>query len=127
MSRQVSRQLRQIAMDASDAINMEARYKAQLIGSNAPDMSPLMNALSDEAQSFQRDFQVVARAYNQMYYRNEFFLRSMDETATQVAQSIVRAARSTMYAVAQATSEARAVLAEKWEQFVFQVNFLICM
>jgi hypothetical protein len=122
VSRQVAREVRQMAQDAAQALNMEARYKAQLISSNAPDMSPLLRSLADEAASFQRDFQVISRAASQMYARNEFFSRSIAEATAQAVQTVKRAAAEAVTAAAQATAQARVVLAQQWEQFVFQVN-----
>ena len=118
-SRQVSRQVSELIAQSSDAINMETRYKQRSIRQAAPDMSGISAAMNEEISSFQKDAAVIAREYNQMYYRNEFYLKNMGEAMDNVLAAAWKAYVNAVGAV----EEARAVMAQKWVQFVYQVNY----
>jgi hypothetical protein len=116
--RAISRQVTEMVAESSKAINMEIRYKQQLIVSNLPDMSPLMSSMSDEIDSLKRDAMIVSRAFNQMYYRDEFYMKTIDEVFESVQVAMERA----MIEVAEAFNYAGIVFAQKWEQFIFQAR-----
>jgi len=118
VSRQVSRQVSDLYAQSSDAISMEARYKQRSIRQAAPDMSGLSAALDQEIRSFQLDAQVIAREYNQMYYRNEFYMKNIGEAMENVAAAAMKASVS----AARAINQAGVAMAEKWEQFVYQAR-----
>ena len=96
---------------------MELRNKQQRIAANLPDMSPLMSAMSDEMNSLRRDAMVVSRAFNQMYYRNEFYMKTIDEAM----ESMQVAAREALNEMSASLNRAYYALSMKCQDLMLQV------
>jgi hypothetical protein len=109
-SRMVKREASDLYNELSTSLYREARRKGQLF--NAPDFTPFITYTQAEMKSFSEDAAEISRAFKQMYYRNEFFMRS-----------IAQGAKDAYEAVASVTEAAAAVVKANMDKVIFQAKY----
>lgn len=117
-SRTIAHETSELYNEASTAIIRETRRKAQLF--SFPDFSSFIEYNQAELRSWSQDAQTVKNAFNQMYYRNEFFLKSMDETK----DAMISAMWTGFMVVADACDRAVAAVQANIDQVLFQMRYM---
>jgi len=118
VSRIVASDMTEIWEEASTAVVREGRRKAQLFG--FPDFTSFIEYNEAEWRSFVQDAQTIKAAFNQMYYRNEFFLRSMD----QLLDRAINIVQTWISITVEKYEEAVAIAQANIEQVVFQMRLM---
>ena len=74
------RLIRRSLKQAKQYISSEITSKLQAIHMNLPDLSQTKDYLETEHQSFRTDYRVMQRELNRMYWKNEFYMKTIDRT-----------------------------------------------